>query len=425
MKTKTINKAKALILTFTILMAVLIANLKVSAAEATASLNTDQVSPNQNVTLTLNISGEDFASIGISVEGVENAKLTSGPNSNVYQEGNTLNITTDLANNSSTSHTYVLNLSYSSQGSKPIKIVYDIISADLNRTVVNKAFTVTVSAPTPKATPTPAPKATPTPKPSPTPKKPGNNTTATTKAKPSSKAENNNNYKRINKKMVVTTDLDIRSNASLSSAYLGFYDKGTVVDVIGVTDDGWYVVNYNGKTAYLAGSYLNDYHASTPNSTKANNNNSNSEKTTSSKKNDESNASTTKKDDKTKKTTKTAKTNTSKTSTSGTTTEKSDSGLIIGTSDSNTNTKIANNKIKSLFAKLDPTMIIVFALIILLIILMIIYYILKKKILEDEEQDEFEELPSDNDEAIYANKSSKIEVSRVDDSENPKNNTEN
>lgn len=413
------KKIKVTFLTLFVALFFLISSTNIKAAN-NGSVNIS-VSPNQ-----ITSEGATSATANISVSSdypIANYLLT------VTVNGQVVSTPTGLGLNEAKSHTInPIKIDLSGPGNYDISVSGEISinnGTDYESINVASSAKVTVSAPTSKATPTPAPKATPTPKPSPTPKKPGNNTTATTKAKPSSKAENNNNYKRINKKMVVTTDLDIRSNASLSSAYLGFYDKGTVVDVIGVTDDGWYVVNYNGKTAYLAGSYLNDYHASTPNSTKANNNNSNSEKTTSSKKNDESNASTTKKDDKTKKTTKTEKTNTSKTSTSGTTTEKSDSGLIIGTSDSNTNTKIANNKIKSLFAKLDPTMIIVFALIILLIILMIIYYILKKKILEDEEQDEFEELPSDNDEAIYANKLSKIEVSRVDDSENPKNNTEN
>lgn len=411
------RKIKVTFLTLFVALFFLISSTNIRSAN-NGSVNIS-VSPNQ-----ITSEGATSTTANISVSSdypIANYLLT------VTVNGQVVSTPTGLGLNEAKSHTInPIKINLSGPGNYEISVSGEISinnGTDYESINVANSATVTVSAPTTKATPTP--------KPTPTPKETSKNTTSTTKAKPSTRVtstnsqSNNTNYKRINKKMVVTTDLDIRSNASLSSAYLGSYDKGTVVDVIGVTDDGWYVVNYNGKTAYLAGSYLNDYHASTPNSTKANNNNSNSEKTTSSKKNDESNASTTKKDDKTKKTTKTAKTNTSKTSTSGTTTEKSDSGLIIGTSDSNTNTKIANNKIKSLFAKLDPTMIIVFALIILLIILMIIYYILKKKILEDEEQDEFEELPSDNDEAIYANKSSKIEVSRVDDSENPKSNTEN
>lgn len=417
MKTNTINKTKALFLTILMLISILIISIKVNAADGTASLSADQVSPNQTVTLTLTISGADFGSAGISISGVENATLASGPNSNVYQEGSSFNITTDLANNSSTSHTYVVNFSYSAEGTKSINISYDLISADLNRTVLNRAFTVKVVAPTP--TPTPVPTPTPKPTPTPTPKPTTKNTTkSTTQAKPTtkttssnSKDDNNKNYESINKKMLVSSDLDIRSEASLSSSYLGSFDKGTVVDVIGVTDSGWYVINYNGKTAYLAGSYLEEYNAS--NTTKSNEEESDSKNTTASSDNDsESETSKTNKDDKSRKTKKTSKNNTKET-----TTEKNDSALI---NNNDSDSKSGNNK--SFFANLDPTMLIIFGLSVLLIILLIVYYILKRRILADEEQEEeeFEELPGDNDEAVYANKSSDIEVSRVDDSESPK-----
>lgn len=410
MKTNTINKTKALFLTILMLMSILIISIKVNAADGTASLSADQVAPNQTVTLTLTISGADFASAGISIAGVKNATLVTGPNSNVYQQGSSFNITTDLANNSSTSHTYVVNFSYSSEGAKPINISYDLISADLNRTVLNRAFTVNVVAPAP--TPTPVP--TPAPTPKPTTKATTRATTkSTTQTKPTTKStstksqdSNDKNYRDINKKMILTSDLDIRSDASLSSTYLGSYDKGTVVDVIGITDNGWYVINYNGKTAYLAGSYLEDY--SSPSSTKADEEESNSEETTTTSKNDdESKTSTTNKDDKADKTKKTEKSNTEKTSTD------KDSPALINNNDSDMN---AGNSNKSLFAKLDPTMLVIFGLLLLLIILLIVYYILKRRILADEEQEEFEELPGDNNEAIYANKSSDIEVSRVDDS---------
>lgn len=275
---------------------------------------------------------------------------------------------------------------------------------------VSNSVQVTVSAPAPTPTPVPTPAPTPKPTTKPTTRA---TTKSTTQTKPTTKStstksqdSNDKNYRDINKKMILTSDLDIRSDASLSSTYLGSYDKGTVVDVIGITDNGWYVINYNGKTAYLAGSYLEDY--SSPSSTKADEEESNSEETTTTSKNDdESKTSTTNKDDKADKTKKTEKSNTEKTSTD------KDSPALINNNDSDMN---AGNSNKSLFAKLDPTMLVIFGLLLLLIILLIVYYILKRRILADEEQEEFEELPGDNNEAIYANKSSDIEVSRVDDS---------
>lgn len=424
MNSKNLSNRKIKVTFFTLFVTLFLFISSTNVKSANNGAVTINVSPNQ---ITSEGSTSTTANISVSSDyPIANYLLT------VTVNGQVVSTPTGLGLNEAKSHTInPIKINLSGPGNYEISVSGEISinnGTDYESINVANSATVTVSAPTPKATPTPAPKATPTPKPSPTTKKTSNNTTATTKAKPSTNSENNNkNYKSINKKMVVTTDLDIRSNASLSSTYLGSFDKGTVVDVIGVTDDGWYVINYNGKTAYLAGSYLNDYSASTPNSTRSNsnNNNSNSKKTTSSKKDSKSNTSTTSKDDKTKETTKARKTTTSKTSTLETTTKKSDSGLIIGANDSNTNMQAENNKIKSLFSKLDPTMLIVIALIILLIILMIVYYILKKRILEDEEQDEFEELPGDNDEAIYANKSSKIQVSRVNDSENSKNNTEN
>ncbi len=139
------------------------------------------------------------------------------------------------------------------------------------------SINVTVSAP---ATPTPVP-ATPTPVPAtPTPKPP----TPTPSPKPSSKPadptptpeavtptpepeesegttaeEDDFDYTPLEEKFITKSDIEARSGPGASYRYLKLNPKGTVLDVIGETDNGWYVILLNGEEAFVPGSYLRPY----------------------------------------------------------------------------------------------------------------------------------------------------------------------
>lgn len=58
---------------------------------------------------------------------------------------------------------------------------------------------------------------------------------------------------------ITTTRIDARSGPGLSYDYLGDFEGGTVIDVFGLTDNGWYVTMFNGIEAYVPGSYLRAY----------------------------------------------------------------------------------------------------------------------------------------------------------------------
>lgn len=56
---------------------------------------------------------------------------------------------------------------------------------------------------------------------------------------------------------VTGSDVCMRSGASTSNNAVATLDKGMIVSVLGQSGD-WYQVNYNGKTGYVSGSYLNN-----------------------------------------------------------------------------------------------------------------------------------------------------------------------
>lgn len=55
--------------------------------------------------------------------------------------------------------------------------------------------------------------------------------------------------------MIATTAVNVRSAASNSGSVIGVLDKGEKITSTG-TENGWYVVNYNGKTGYVWNNFL-------------------------------------------------------------------------------------------------------------------------------------------------------------------------
>ena len=243
-------------------------------------------------------------------------------------------------------------------------------------------------SPTPQpATPTPVP-ATPSPVPTTATTKENNTTSTKDKTSPSessstsqknststatsttsttsSTAELNTNYPYtpLNERMVTTVDLDIREEPAINGAFLGVLTKGTKVDVLGLTDNGWYIINHNGQTAYLAGSYLEVAQDESTN-TSAHNTSQNTEQS------NEDTSSKTTSNNSSKTTKETSTSNSSKS-------DKSD----IDSSSNETAETTGQNKQSSSNQKLSPSTLgkIILILLGVLVILSLIYFFLRKRL---------------------------------------------
>ena len=64
----------------------------------------------------------------------------------------------------------------------------------------------------------------------------------------------------------VTSNLRVRSAANATSSVLGYLLNGTVVSIVGTTE-GWYAINYNGKTGYVSSEYIQLVDSNAGNST--------------------------------------------------------------------------------------------------------------------------------------------------------------
>lgn len=144
-----------------------------------------------------------------------------------------------------------------------------IFSSSANASVVIQAPTTTTTPPTtttttaaPTTTTTAAPTTTTTPSAtlSPTPRP---TTTSTTARPTTTRATTTESTYRpftpMEGEYITTTRIDARSGPGLSYDYLGDFEGGTVIDVFGLTDNGWYVTMFNGIEAYVPGSYLRAY----------------------------------------------------------------------------------------------------------------------------------------------------------------------
>ena len=64
----------------------------------------------------------------------------------------------------------------------------------------------------------------------------------------------------------VTSNLRVRSAPNTTASVLGYLLNGTVVSIIGTTE-GWYSINYNGKTGYVSSEYIQLVHSNAGSST--------------------------------------------------------------------------------------------------------------------------------------------------------------
>src|SRR5574344_1329922 len=73
-------------------------------------------------------------------------------------------------------------------------------------------------------------------------------------------------YSNVNQKVYARVDTNVRESDSTSSKSLGMLQAGNEVTRIGVGDNGWSKVTYNGKTAYI---YSNNLVTTKPEDTKS------------------------------------------------------------------------------------------------------------------------------------------------------------
>ena len=94
----------------------------------------------------------------------------------------------------------------------------------------------------------------------------------TVKAKSTSSSTNNNSnsnstsnsgstkkepkFTSVNQTMYTTGEVNIRKSYSTSSAIIKTVEKGTKITRVGIGDNGWSKITYNGQTAYISSSLL-------------------------------------------------------------------------------------------------------------------------------------------------------------------------
>ncbi len=79
-------------------------------------------------------------------------------------------------------------------------------------------------------------------------------------------ANNGTTTSQYGKVTGVTSNLRVRSAANATSSVLGYLLNGTVVSIVGTTE-GWYAINYNGKTGYVSSEYIQLVDSNAGNST--------------------------------------------------------------------------------------------------------------------------------------------------------------
>lgn len=103
-----------------------------------------------------------------------------------------------------------------------------------------------------------------------TPDKINKSVTVTVKAKSTSSSSNNNSnsnsnsgstkkepkFTSVNQTMYTTGEVNIRKSYSTSSAIIKTVEKGTKITRVGIGDNGWSKITYNGQTAYISSSLL-------------------------------------------------------------------------------------------------------------------------------------------------------------------------
>lgn len=218
---KTLKKSILFVLVF-ILM--LLAGNTVYGADATLNSSARNVTVGTSVEITASVTSAEAWQLSLVASG----GTLSGTTSSVDAPGSVVTQTVIKATfSASTAGTYTITLSGQVTGS------------DLVKQLVNKPITITVTNP-----PTPTP---PTPKPTVTP------TQTPTEAPPA--------FTSTNETVFATTDVNVRSSYSTSSALLGKLLKGESVVRTGITTTKvngyvWSKVTYKGQVGYIASDFL-------------------------------------------------------------------------------------------------------------------------------------------------------------------------
>lgn len=210
---------------------------------------TSVTSENPKATVTFNISSETAISGYEIYLSSSTAKLAK-----------TQVFASQLTSQNLTNITETVNVEFPSPGSHTItvtswEITYLIPGqSDFGTIYEDKDVNLTVNVAAPTTTTIPSATLSPTPRPT---------TTSTTARPTTTRATTTESTYRpftpMEGEYITTTRIDARSGPGLSYDYLGDFEGGTVIDVFGLTDNGWYVTMFNGIEAYVPGSYLRAY----------------------------------------------------------------------------------------------------------------------------------------------------------------------
>lgn len=190
---------------------------KVDAASATISANKTTATVGDSVKVTVTVNA---AAWNINVSGSASDSIV-GFNSD--------------AENQTTTKTYSINTSKA--GKYSVSISGDITDASATTPdKINKVVTVTVKA---KSTSSST-----------------NNNSNSNSTSNSGSTKKEPKFTSVNQTMYTTGEVNIRKSYSTSSAIIKTVEKGTKITRVGIGDNGWSKITYNGQTAYISSSLL-------------------------------------------------------------------------------------------------------------------------------------------------------------------------
>ena len=190
---------------------------KVEAASATISANKTTATVGDSVKVTVTVNA---AAWNINVSGSASDSIV-GFNSD--------------AENQTTTKTYSINTSKA--GKYSVSISGDITDASATTPdKINKVVTVTVKA---KSTSSST-----------------NNNSNSNSTSNSGSTKKEPKFTSVNQTMYTTGEVNIRKSYSTSSAIIKTVEKGTKITRVGIGDNGWSKITYNGQTAYISSSLL-------------------------------------------------------------------------------------------------------------------------------------------------------------------------
>ena len=204
---------------FLIIFAIVAISLfsKVEAASATISANKTTATVGDSVKVTVTVNA---AAWNINVSGSASGSIV-GFNSD--------------AENQTTTKTYSINTSKA--GKYSVSISGDITDASATTPdKINKSVTVTVKA---KSTSSST-----------------NNNSNSNSTSNSGSTKKEPKFTSVNQTMYTTGEVNIRKSYSTSSAIIKTVEKGTKITRVGIGDNGWSKITYNGQTAYISSSLL-------------------------------------------------------------------------------------------------------------------------------------------------------------------------